>query len=163
MRAKAIMMPPSRGMAPPESPVPAPRPTKGTPNSLREFDERGDVLRWCAGRRPGRGVFVDAAVVLVEREVLGPVEIAARAEQSVHALLEGGGDHQIQCKPWRRASGFGGGGGGAWGGAAEGVGRTKPITGKVVRGEGVRDGGAARSGRFGERIWRGGGFGLELF
>ena len=33
MRAKAIMMPPSRGMAPPERPVPAPRPTNGTLDS----------------------------------------------------------------------------------------------------------------------------------
>ena len=33
MRAKAIISPPSRGIAPPESPVPEPRPTKGTSNS----------------------------------------------------------------------------------------------------------------------------------
>ena len=86
-------MPPSRGIAPPESPVPAPRPTNGTSNSLRQFDDRGDVVGGAREDDQVGRVLVDAAVVFVERQVFGPVEIAARTEQGVH--FEAGGDHQI--------------------------------------------------------------------
>src|ERR1035437_5145327 len=44
MRAKAITSPPSRGIAPPDSPVPAPRPTKGTPNSCASLTSAATSL-----------------------------------------------------------------------------------------------------------------------
>jgi hypothetical protein len=40
-------------------------------------------------------VLVAAAIVFVERQVLRPIEIAARTEYGVHALFEAGRDHQI--------------------------------------------------------------------
>ncbi len=80
MRANATIIPPSRGMAPPHSPVPAPRPTTGTPNSCATFTiattsavERGKHNQ--VGPR-----LVHAAIVLVQRQVFGAVEVAAGTE-----------------------------------------------------------------------------------
>ena len=87
MRAKPIMMPPARGMAPPLSPVPAPRPTTGTPCSRRRCTmattssvERGK------DDHVGPGL-VDAAVVFVEAEVFRPVQVAARTDDADQSLF----------------------------------------------------------------------------
>ena len=73
-------MPPSRGMAPPESPVPAPRPTMGSPNSRAILTMRGDVGGGAREDDQIGTVLVDAAVVFVERQVFGAVQEAARSE-----------------------------------------------------------------------------------
>ena len=63
------MMPPSRGIAPPLSPVPAPRPTMGTSCSRADFDDGDDVL---GGAREDDQVgtcLVHAAVVFVKAQI----------------------------------------------------------------------------------------------
>ena len=87
MRAKAIRMPPSRGMAPPESPVPAPRPTNGTWNSRAILTMRRDIRGGAGEDHQVGAVLIDAAIVLVESEVFGAVEEAARTEQGEAAFL----------------------------------------------------------------------------
>ena len=84
MRAKAIMIPPSRGMAPPLSPVPAPRPTMGMPYSASDFHDGRDVFRGAREDDHVGAGFVDAAVVLVKDQVLGAVEdsLSARADSA---------------------------------------------------------------------------------
>ena len=67
-------------MAPPESPVPAPRPTKGTSNSRASLTNAGDVGGATREGDEVGSVLVDAAIVFVERQVLRPIEIAARTE-----------------------------------------------------------------------------------
>ena len=74
-------MPPSRGMAPPLKPVPAPRPTMGTPCSRGDLDDGGNVVGVAREHHQLGAGLVDAAVVFVERQVFGAVEIAARAQQ----------------------------------------------------------------------------------
>ena len=46
MREKTITMPPLRAMAPPERPVPAPRPTIGVSIAIGEAHDPGYVARW---------------------------------------------------------------------------------------------------------------------
>ena len=89
MRAKATMSPPSRGIAPPERPVPAPRPTNGTPNSWASFTSAAtsSVVRGKT-TRSGR-VLIDAAVVLVERKILVAIQVAARSKQGSNPFFQG--------------------------------------------------------------------------
>ena len=93
MRANATTMPPSRGMAPPESPVPAPRPTSGTLEFARDLDDRRDIFRGARKHHQVRPVLIDAAVVLVEQQILRPVEIPSRSDQPRDPFLASGWNH----------------------------------------------------------------------
>ena len=93
MRAKPTTTPPRRGMAPPLKPVPAPRPTIGTPYSARDPDDAGDLVRIARKGHHLRKAFLHAAVVFVKRQVFGPVEVAKRTQQRNQLLLCGGRKH----------------------------------------------------------------------
>jgi hypothetical protein len=69
MRANEITMPPSRGIAPPLSPVPAPRPTIGIPKWLE---------------------ICTMAATSSELQIFGLIQIAAPAQQIVDVLLSRG-------------------------------------------------------------------------
>ena len=74
MRAKPIMMPPARGMAPPLRPVPAPRPTSGNLCCAASFT-MAETSAMVRGKDHDIGAgFIDAAIVFVESEVVGPVK-----------------------------------------------------------------------------------------
>ena len=66
------------GIAPPLNPVPAPRPTMGMWCSGRLTSAA--LLRWISENDQIRAGFVDAAVVFVERQVFGPVQVPARPD-----------------------------------------------------------------------------------
>ena len=99
MRVSAITTPPATGSAPPESPVPAPRATKGTPWSVAE---RHDRLHLGGGRRQhdalGDGAVAGERVALVGAQPLGladqprqPGAARARARRGMRRERHGPG------------------------------------------------------------------------
>ena len=70
------MIPPRRAIAPPESPVPEPRPTRGTSKRLASFtiSTTSFVLR---GKTTRRGAFVDRAVVSYSNRSSAPASTPA--------------------------------------------------------------------------------------
>ena len=61
----------------------------------RQFDQGGDVGGAAREGHQVGSVLVYAAIVFVKRQVLRPIEIAARTEYGVDALFEAGRNHQI--------------------------------------------------------------------
>ena len=79
MREKPISTPPARGIAPPLSPVPAPRPVIEDAVLGGDLDDRRHFFGGARKHHQFRARLVDAAVVLVKRQIFGAVEITARA------------------------------------------------------------------------------------
>ncbi len=69
MRANEITMPPCTGTAPPQSPVPAPRGTSGSPQFARDADDRADVLRIARDHGRARQLLFAERVVGVRSEI----------------------------------------------------------------------------------------------
>ena len=88
-----MMMPPARAMAPPLRPVPAPRPTIGTPCSPADLDDRDHIFGGARKDDQIRPRLIDAAIVFVEGQIFRAVEIAARAEQLRQLLFGLGRKH----------------------------------------------------------------------
>ena len=88
-------MPPSRGMAPPESPVPAPRPVSGSMEFAREADDGGDIFGGARKDDEIGAVFIDAAIVFVEGKVFRAIEDVALAEEGEKARRDARRGHGI--------------------------------------------------------------------
>ncbi len=70
MRAKAIIRPPLRASAPPERPVPAPRPTMGMSCCAASLTTLGDFFRGARKDDDVGAAFFNGAVVFVEEHDL---------------------------------------------------------------------------------------------
>ena len=100
MRASETTTPPATGVAPPESPVPAPRATKGTPLAVAGAEDglhvlgrvrQDDELRHRAVPRQ--------AVALVDTELLGLRDDVLVAEARPQLVDEGGRQaHAVECR-----------------------------------------------------------------
>ena len=89
MREKEMTMPPRRAKAPPESPVPAPRPTMGRLVAIGQGHNRDDVF--FAGREnDGIGMrLLDGAVVFIEKQILGVGQDSRGAEEGFQFTDDG--------------------------------------------------------------------------
>ena len=60
----------------------------------RQFDQGSNFAGVAREGDQVRRVFVDTAIVFVQREVSGPIEIAARPQQAVHTFNQSRGEHR---------------------------------------------------------------------
>ena len=86
-------MPPSVGIVPPLSPVPAPRPTRARLKLPGDLYDGDDILGG-GGKDDAFGTaLLDAAVIFVKHQILGPFEQTTRADDLAQSRQRFGRNH----------------------------------------------------------------------